>query len=68
MTYQSNKVTRTRIDKLLELNARIVTNFGTKGKFDVKTKSERDKQIRNLMRQIKELDAVFYKTIKRQDD
>ena len=68
MTYQSNKVTRTRIDKLLELNARIVANFGTKGKFDVKTKSERDKQIRNLMRQIKELDAAFYKTIKRQDD
>ena len=68
MTYQSNKSTRKRIDKLLEKNSRIVANFGTKSKYDVGSKTERDKQIRIIMREIKELDEAFYKTIKRQDD
>ena len=68
MTYQSNKSTRAKIDKLLERNAQIVANFGTKGKFDVRTKTERDKQIRVIMRDIKELDEALYKIIKRQDD
>ena len=68
MTYQSNKSTRAKIDKLLERNSRIICNFKTKGMYDVGTKEKRDKELRTIMREIKELDADFYKIIKRQDD
>tara|TARA_R110000824_G_scaffold120335_1_gene275506 strand:+ start:467 stop:580 length:114 start_codon:yes stop_codon:yes gene_type:complete len=36
--------------------------------YDVGTKEKRDKELRTIMREIKELDADFYKIIKRQDD
>lgn len=67
MKYNTDKRTRTKIDKLLEQNARNVANLGTKSKYDLKTKSEFNKAWTNIQREIRELDADFYKVIKAQN-
>jgi len=67
MKYNTDKRTRKKIDKLLEQNARNVANLGTKSKYDLKTKSEFNKAWTNIQREIRELDADFYKVIKAQN-
>lgn len=67
MKYNTDKHTRKKIDKLLEQNARNVANFGTKGKHDLRTKSEFNKAWIDIQREIRELDADFYKVIKAQN-
>ncbi|MDB4343958.1 hypothetical protein OAA11_02075 [Schleiferiaceae bacterium] len=67
MKYNTDKRTRKKIDKLLEQNARNVANFGTKGKHDLITKSEFNKAWTDIQREIRELDADFYKVIKAQN-
>jgi hypothetical protein len=67
MKYNTDKRTRKKIDKLLEQNARNVANFGTKSKHDLKTKSEFNKAWTDIQREIRELDADFYKVIKAQN-
>jgi hypothetical protein len=67
MKYNTDKRTRKKIDKLLEQNARNVANFGTKSKHDLRTKSEFNKAWTNIQREIRELDADFYKVIKAQN-
>jgi len=67
MKYNTDKRTRKKIDKLLEQNARNVANFGTKSKYDLKTKSEFNKAWTDIQREIRELDADFYKVIKQQN-
>lgn len=67
MKYNTNKCTRKKIDKLLEQNARNVANFGTKSKHDLRTKSEFNKAWTDIQREIRELDADFYKVIKAQN-
>lgn len=68
MTYKTNKKTKAKIDKLLEQNARNVSNFGTGGKYDLKTKAEYNKAWADIKRQIKDVDKAFYEIIKGQDD
>jgi hypothetical protein len=67
MKYNTDKRTRKKIDKLLEQNARNVSNLGTKSKYDLKTKSEFNKAWTEIQREIRELDADFYKVIKAQN-
>ena len=67
MKYNTDKRTRKKIDKLLEQNARNVSNFGTKSKHDLRTKSEFNKAWTDIQREIRELDADFYKVIKAQN-
>ena len=67
MKYNTDKRTRKKIDKLLEQNARNVANFGTKGMYDLRTKSEFNKAWTDIQREIRELDADFYKVIKAQN-
>ncbi len=67
MKYNTDKRTRKKIDKLLERNARNVANFGTRSKYDLKTKAEYKKAWLEIQREIRELDPLFYKTIKVQD-
>jgi hypothetical protein len=67
MKYNTDKRTRKKIDKLLEQNARNVANLGTKSKYDLKTKSEFNKAWSEIQREIRELDADFYKVIKAQN-
>ena len=67
MKYNTHKRTRKKIDKLLEQNARNVANFGTKSKHDLRTKSEFNKAWTDIQREIRELDADFYKVIKAQN-
>ena len=67
MKYNTDKRTRRKIDKLLEQNARNVANLGTNSKYDLKTKSEFNKAWTNIQREIRELDADFYKVIKAQN-
>ena len=67
MKYNTDKRTRKKIDKLLEQNARNVANLGTKSKYDLKTKSEFNKAWTEIQREIRELDADFYKVIKAQN-
>jgi hypothetical protein len=67
MKYNTDKRTRKKIDKLLEQNARNVANFGTKSKHDLRTKSEFNKAWTEIQREIRELDADFYKVIKAQN-
>ncbi len=67
MKYNTDKRTRKKIDKLLEQNARNVANFGTKSKHDLKTKSEFNKAWTDIQKEIRELDADFYKVIKAQN-
>ena len=67
MKYNTDKRTRKKIDKLLEQNARNVANFGTKSKHDLRTKSEFNKAWIDIQKEIRELDADFYKVIKAQN-
>ena len=67
MKYNTDKQTRKKIDKLLEQNTRNVANFGTGSKYDLKTKSEFNKAWTEIQREIRELDADFYKVIKAQN-
>lgn len=67
MKYSTDKRTRKKIDKLLEQNARNVANFGTKSKHDLRTKSEFNKAWTDIQKEIRELDADFYKVIKAQN-
>ena len=67
MKYNTDKRTRKKIDKLLEQNSRNVANFGTKSKHDLRSKSEFNKAWTNIQREIRELDADFYKVIKAQN-
>jgi len=67
MKYNTDKRTRKKIDKLLEQNARNVANFGTKSKHDLRTKSEFNKAWTDIQKEIRELDADFYKVIKQQN-
>ena len=67
MKYNTDKGTRKKIDKLLKQNARNVANFGTKSKHDLRTKSEFNKAWTEIQREIRELDADFYKVIKAQN-
>ena len=67
MKYNTDKRTRKKIDKLLEQNARNVANFETGSKHDLRTKSEFNKAWTDIQREIRELDADFYKVIKAQN-
>lgn len=67
MKYNTDKRTRKKIDKLLEQNARNVANFGTGSKYDLKTKGEFKKAWTDIQKEIRELDADFYKVIKAQN-
>ena len=67
MKYNTDKRTRKKIDKLLEQNARNVANFKTGGKYDLKEKKVYDSAWKGIQREIRELDADFYKVIKQQN-
>ena len=67
MKYNTDKRTRKKIDKLLEQNARNVANFETGSKYDLKTKAEFRKAWTDIQKEIRELDADFYKVIKAQN-
>ena len=66
--YHTNKKVRQRIDKLLEDNARNVSNFGTKSKHDLVSDLNFKEAWDKIESQIKELDVQFYKSIIKQDD
>jgi len=66
--YHTNKKVRAKIDKLLEQNARNVSNFGTGSKYDLKTDEAFNKAWFDIEDKILELDEFMYKTISKQDD
>lgn len=66
--YYTNKKVRAKIDRLLEQNARNMANFGTKSKYDLKTKDAADLAWFEIEEQIKGLDEKVYKAISKQDD
>ena len=66
--YHTNKNVKLKIDELLKENARNVANFGTKGRFDLKTKKAFDIAWSDIALKIKDLDEKMYKVIARQDD
>jgi len=57
-----------QIGELLKQNARNVANFGTGGKYDLKTIENFDKAWQDIEQKIKEIDANFYEVIRKQDD
>ena len=57
-----------KISELLEQNARNIANFGTGGKYDLKTKARFDNAWHEIEEEIKEIDPKFYEVIKKQDD
>tara|TARA_B110000908_G_scaffold124122_1_gene145535 strand:+ start:25 stop:222 length:198 start_codon:yes stop_codon:yes gene_type:complete len=59
---------RLEVDALLKQNARNVSNFGTGGKYDLKTKEAYDKAWKDIEDEIMELDPVIGKVIALQDD
>tara|TARA_R100001244_G_C5165105_1_gene131361 strand:- start:1725 stop:1931 length:207 start_codon:yes stop_codon:yes gene_type:complete len=68
MIYLTDKKAKIKIDTLLKQNARNVANFKTSSMYDLKTKKAFDKAWKDIERDIKEIDPVFYKVIKKQDD
>jgi len=66
--YGNNIEVKTKIDLLLKQNARNVSNFMTKSKYDLGTEKEFKKAWRDIEKQIKALDVDFYKVIKGQND
>ena len=66
--YHTNKKVRSKIDKLLEKNARNVANFGTKSKFDLETQEAFDAAWSDIEKEIEGLDEKMYKVIMKQDD
>ena len=65
MTERTN---RKEVDALLKQNARNVSNFGTGGKYDLKTKEAYDKEWKDIETKIMKLDPVIGKIIVLQDD
>ena len=68
MIYLTDKKAKIKIDTLLKQNARNVANFKTRSIYDLKTKKAFDKAWRDIERDIKDIDPLFYKIISRQDD
>jgi len=68
MKYYKDKKVKEKIDDLLRRNSSIIANFGTGSKYDVRTKANRDKEVKRLMKEIKLLDEVFYNVVKNQDE
>ena len=68
MIYRTDKKAKKRIDALLEQNARNVANFKTGSMYDLRTKKAYDKAWKDIERDIKDIDPVFYKVIRRQND
>jgi enoyl-[acyl-carrier-protein] reductase (NADH) len=62
--YNDNKSIRTKIDKLLEQNAKNVANSGTGSKLDVGDDSKVKEAWERIQAKIKEIDPVFYDIIK----
>tara|TARA_R100001244_G_scaffold130488_1_gene102673 strand:- start:1677 stop:1892 length:216 start_codon:yes stop_codon:yes gene_type:complete len=62
--YYTNKAIRTKIDRLLELNARNVSNESTGSKNDLGSKELVQEAWMEIQNKIKELDPMFYEIIK----
>lgn len=56
------------ISELLKQNARNVANYGTGGKYDLKTKARFDNAWHEIEDEIKEIDEKVYEVIRKQDD
>jgi len=56
------------ISELLKQNARNCANFGTGGKYDLKTKARFDNAWHEIEEEIKAIDPKLYEIIKKQDD
>ena len=65
MTLRTN---RKEVDALLKQNARNVSNFGTNGKYDLKTKEAFDKAWGIILTKITKLDPVLGKSLALQDE
>ena len=68
MLYNTDKKVKSSIDGLLKQNARNVSNFMTKSKYDLKTVKAMDDAWDEIENKIKSLDEAFYKVIRNQDD
>jgi len=62
--YYTNKAIRNKIDRLLELNARNVSNESTGSKNDLGSKEIVQEAWMEIQNKIKELDPMFYEVIK----
>tara|TARA_R100000306_G_C4348055_1_gene128639 strand:+ start:382 stop:624 length:243 start_codon:yes stop_codon:yes gene_type:complete len=58
--YRTNKIIRSKIDKLLEENAKIWCNLGTETPLDVGTREKGERKWKKIAKQIKELDEEYY--------
>jgi len=61
--YYSDPSVRKRIDSLLEINARIQSNLGTRGAYDVGSTSIADQMWIQFLIEIRQLDAEFYSSV-----
>ena len=62
--YNDNKAIRAKIDKLLQQNTSNVANSGTGSKLDIGDDSKVKEAWERIQAKIKEIDPVFYDTIK----
>ena len=61
--YATNKSIKSKIDKLLEENAKIWCNLGTETDLDVGTRKRGEKKWKELAKKIKVLDEQFFNRI-----
>tara|TARA_R100000734_G_C3271573_1_gene67421 strand:- start:167 stop:391 length:225 start_codon:yes stop_codon:yes gene_type:complete len=66
--YHTNKKVRQKIDKLLEQNARNVSNFGTGSKYDLKTEEAYNAAWSDIESEIEGLDEKMFQIISKQND
>jgi hypothetical protein len=66
--YYTNKSIKTRIDKILELNATYCANLGTKTPLDRGTKEAVEKKWVEMAQKIFELDPEFYLSVMKNTD
>lgn len=63
MSYYTNSETRKRIDSLLEINARIQANLGTKSAYDIGSVRIADQMWVQFLVEIHGLDKDYYQQI-----
>jgi len=66
--YYTNRRIKNKIDNYLKMNASMWANLGTKGKFDVGSKTIAKNIWISILHKIKNLDPVFWNAIKKDDD
>ena len=61
LKYDTNKVVRAKVDKILFENVRLFANVNTKTSLDVGSRDKAKKVERENLKKVKELDPDFYR-------